>query len=185
MLQPEWYMGVSMMLMMLIMTMPWLQVAPAMKLEANEYIYLAEKALSLFGMAPAVWLLVQLHTMETIHFYVLPCKASASPTSHSSSTSPMHSPRASPKLTPGLVTPQFDSTKPRGMVNSDDVTEGGSDQQGGAEAGQVYGVSSVALGGLSTDIAIVVVLSWAAQLAQLLDTAVVIQAASITIVLGN
>lgn len=171
-----------MMMMMLIMTMPWLQVAPAMKLEANEYIYLAEKALSLFGMAPTVWLLVQLHTMETIHFYVLPSKASASPTSHSSSTSSMHSPRASPKLMPGLVT---DSTKFRGMVKSDDVTEGGPDQQGGAEAGQVCGVSTVALGGLSTDIAIVVVLSWAAQLAQLLDTAVVIQAASITFVLGN
>ena len=51
-----------------------MQVVPSIRLHPQDCISLIENALSLFGMAATVWLLVQLHQAEATHFYTLPAK---------------------------------------------------------------------------------------------------------------
>ncbi len=160
-------------------------------METSEYIYLADKDLSLFGMAPAVWLLVQLHELGILPFYVLPSKtAGNSPVgqgSPGSSQNSSHSPTAVTNFLQSLGRKDLTGSKSLGMHDAS-CDKGGiaEDQQGMAEAEQLLASNVVVLSGLSVDIAIVVVLSWAAQLLELEQACVVIiQASSITFKLGK
>lgn len=127
-------------------------------------------------MAATVWLLVQLHQAEAIHFYRLPSKPPPF----------THPPNQPASLKPG--TPPANMTDNGGNC---DGMHGGSSAAADKEDGkdgdgvEVAAVGVIELTGLSVDVGIVVVLSWAAQLASLQDTAVVIKGNSVTFSLGK
>lgn len=158
-----------------------------MKLETIEYIYLAEKALSLFGMAPAVWLLVQLHELGATSFYTLPSKHTThiSLASQGSSSTPLspitHSPRGATKEMPRADSSSQDAGKSSGMGS----VKGEVEHHDSADVDWLLASRTVKLAGLSVDMAIVVVLSWAAQLGQLEEACNVVKDDEITFVLGK
>ncbi len=164
----------------------WLQVAPTVKLDSDEYIYLAEKALNLFGMAPAVWLLAQLHEIGALRLYSLPSKLKT-PNFLASETpsGPTASPKAVAEALQGHGSNSSDSSKPPGIYSDRGTSQGKTECPYSADAGSLDVAHIVKLIGLSVDIAIVVVLSWAAQLAQLEEACVVIKAESVTFILGK
>jgi len=163
----------------------WLQVAPTVKLDSNEYIYLAEKALSLFGMAPAVWLLAQLHEIGALRLYSLPSKLKTSSIlANRISSGPTESPTAVTEALQGLGSNSFDC-KHSEAHNGRGAGKGETEHPYVADAGSLDVAHIVKLMGLSVDIAIVVVLSWAAQLAQLEEACIVIKAESVTFILGK
>lgn len=163
----------------------WLQVAPTVKLDINEYIYLAEKALNLFGMAPAVWLLAQLHEVDALRLYSLPSKLKTSNALAKETTSgPTESPTAVTEALQVHGSNSFDC-KHSEAHNGRGATKGKTERPYSADAGSLDVAHIVKLVGLSVDIAIVVVLSWAAQLAHLEEACVVIKAESVTFILGK
>ena len=148
---------------------------------------LAEKALVSCGMAPAVWLLVQLHQAHAISFYQLPSQsatAEADPGAEGSSAGPTSSPTAIKTLPHGQASASGDVRK--AMARQDDAEEECQVQKSpgkGAQGERPY--STVMLMGTSVDVAIMVVLSWAAQLVQLDVTSVMMQDDDITFELGG
>ena len=163
----------------------WLQVAPTVKLDSDEYIYLAEKALTLFGMAPAVWLLAELHGIGALRFYSLPSKLKTSHVpANKVPSSPTDSPTAVAEALQGHGSNSFDC-KDSEAHNGRGASQGKTEHPYVADAGSLDVAHIVQLVGLSVDIAIVVVLSWAAQLAQLEEACVVIKAETIKFVLGK
>ena len=165
-----------------------LQVTPTLRIEIKEYISLAEKALVSSGMAAAVWLLVQLHQAHAISFYQLPSLtatavpelgvkgASGDPTSAASAG------RTSPQA---LITASSDVSKARVHLEKDDA-EGGGRLHDSPEEGPGGGrsCSTLMLIGVSVDVSIILVLSWAAQLVQLDVTSVMMHNDTITFELG-
>ena len=147
---------------------------------------LAEKALVSCGMGPAVWLLVQLHQAHAISFYQLPSQSApavADPSAKGPSADPI-SPSAAQTSRCGLASASGDVSKVRAA--KDGAEEEGQIQKStgkGALGRQPY--STVMLIGTSVDVAIIVVLSWAAQLVQLGVTSAVMQDDNITFELGE
>ena len=163
----------------------WLQVAPTVKLDSNEYIYLAEKALNLFGMAPAAWLLAQLHAIGALRLYSLPNKLKTSNVlANKTPSGPTVSPTAVTEALQGHGSNSFDCNHSE-VHNGRGTGTRETERPSSADAGSLDVAHIVKLIGLSVDIAIVVVLSWAAQLAQLEEACVVIKAESVTFVLGK
>lgn len=148
---------------------------------------LAEKVLVSCGMGPAVWLLVQLHQAHAISFYQLPSQSATAviePGAKGSPTDPTSSPTAAKPLRRGLDLAPGDVSKAR--ARKDDAQEEGQVQKSpgkGALGEQPY--STVRLIGTSVDVAIIVVLSWAAQVVQLDVTSVMMQDDDITFELGE
>ena len=156
-------------------------------IETKEYMSLAEKALVSCGMGPAVWLLVQLHQAHAISFYQLPSQSATAVTEPGAKGSSAHltsSPTAVKALRRGLALASGDVNKVR--ARKDDAEEEGPVQKSlrkGALGERPY--STVMLIGTSVDVAIIVVLSWAAQAVQLDMTSVMMQDDDITFELGE
>ncbi|KAA6424588.1 MAG: hypothetical protein FRX49_05797 [Trebouxia sp. A1-2] len=143
------------------------QVAPTVKLDSDDYIYLAEKALNLFGMAPAVWLLAQFHGIGALRLYSLPSKLKTSNVFANKTPSGLtESSTAVTEALQGHGSNSFHG-KHSEAHNGRGGSQGKTEHPDVADAGSLDGDHIVELSGLSVDIAIVVVLSWAAQLAQL------------------
>ena len=158
-----------------------------MKLDSDEYIYLAERALNLFGMAPAVRLLAQLHGIGALRLYSLPSKLKTpSVSANKILSSPTESPTAVIEALQGhgSTSNSFDC-KHSEANNGRGASQGKTQHPYSANTGSLDAPHIVQLNGLSVDIAIVVVLSWAAQLAQLEEACVVIKAESVTFILGK
>ncbi|DBA86091.1 TPA: hypothetical protein ACH3X1_005611 [Trebouxia sp. C0004] len=161
------------------------QVAPTVKLDINEYTHLAEKALNLFGMAPAVWLLAQLHEIDALRLYSLPSKLNISHVlANETSSAPTESPKAVTEALLGIGSNSFDCNHSEAL-NGRGASKQKIERPYSVGAGALDAAHIVKLIGLSVDIAIVVVLSWAAQLAQLEKACVVIKAESVTFILGK
>lgn len=157
-----------------------------MKLDSDEYIYLAEKALNLFGMAPAVLLLAQLHGIGALPLYSLPSKLETPNfLADETPSGPTEPPKAVAKALQGHGSNSSGSNKPPSMYSDRGSTKGEAEHPYSADAGCLDAGHVVKLIGLSVDIAIVVVLSWAAQLAQLEEACIVIKAESVTFILGK
>ena len=148
---------------------------------------LAEKALVSCGMGPAVWLLVQLHQAHAFSFYQLPSQSAtavADPHAKGSCAGPISSPTVARTSSRGLASASGDVSKAR--ATKDGAEEVGQVEKSTGEGplgGQPY--STVMLIGTSVDVAIIVVLSWAAQLVQLGVTSVMMQDDNITFELGE
>ena len=170
-----------------------LQISPAIRIGVGEYIGLAEKALLSLGMAPAVWLLVQLHQTGAITFYKLPSPSitTTSTVAGQSGEAPSAhlgaSPTASKTTLPTLDSGSSEACKLAGLLGQAATKEalGQSWDSPNKEAGRAEPFSTVTLNGLSVDIAIVVVLSWAAQLVQIRVALEFMENDDITFVLGE
>ena len=139
-----------------------LQVDPSLKLDAQEYVSLAEKALMSFGMAPAVWLLVQLHQADAIHFYKLPHSTTAV-ADQGSKTSPADPSSSDTETSKALAT--SDVFKLARLMDS--AADGGHLQSSPKDSsGWKLPCSTVMVFEVTVNVAIIVVLSWAAQLVQ-------------------
>ena len=142
---------------------------------------LAEKALVSCGMVPAVWLLVQLHQAHQLLPASKPvCPSCGRPRCDGSSADPISSTHCHQKfaLCPGDVS--------KASTSQDDAEEESQVQKRhgkGPRRERPY--STVMLIGISVDAAIIVVLSWAAQLVQLDVTSVMMQDDDIAFVLGK
>lgn len=165
-----------------------MQAAPSLRLETKEYVSLAEKALTACGMAPAVWLLVQLHQAHAISFYQLPSHTAAvmsHPSAKGASAAPTSALTVGDRLPGGLAPALSDDSKARVQLKVDKVEAGHWEENRGEAAGGKRTCSTVTLFGVSVDVAIIVVLSWAAQLAQLEATPGMMQNGNITFELGE
>ena len=129
-------------------------------LATEEYIQLADKALRLFGTPPTVWLLVQLHQMGCLQLYSLPTNTSDGSSRHGFS-SPQKTGKQSVTNTAKLLT----GCDGKDCFGSLDNVQGAQKAEQHNSAGPNSTCDSVILGGMSVDLAIVVVLTWAAQLA--------------------
>ena len=158
-----------------------MQVVPSIRLHPQDCISLIEKALSLFGMAATVWLLVQLHQAEATHFYMLPNKNltnSTNSSKHSANSSTNNSPKQD-------LTEMQNCNSNSATLEANENAIAGDKGKAAAKEIENDAVSTLELTGLSVDMSIVVVLSWAAQLVHLQDAAVVIEADSIRVNLGK
>ena len=149
---------------------------------------MAEKALISCGMAPAVWLLVQLHQARAISFYQLPGQT-ATVMPHLSAKGSCAEPTSLP--TAGKTKPHVpasapsDESKARAHLEKGETEEGHWEESSGDVARGKGPWNTVTLIGVSVDVAIIVVLSWAAQLAQRDVTSVMMQNDDITFELGE
>ncbi|KAL3159478.1 hypothetical protein ABBQ38_009900 [Trebouxia sp. C0009 RCD-2024] len=163
-----------------------LQVAPSLRLDTKEHINLAEKALISCGMAPAVWLLVQLHQAHAITFYTLPGHTATASMPHLSAKGSSAEPTSAGTVSTTL--PQVRASAPcdeRVHLGKGEAAEGELEETQGEGTGGQGPYSTITLIGVSVDVAIIVVLSWAAQLAQLASTSVMMQNDDITFELGG
>ncbi|KAL3157439.1 hypothetical protein ABBQ32_011909 [Trebouxia sp. C0010 RCD-2024] len=137
-------------------------------------------------MAPAVWLLVQLHQAHAITFYSLPGHTATADVPHLSakgaSADPTSAPAASKTLPQVLASAPSDE---RVHLEKGEFVKGDSEETQGERAGGKGPYSIVILTVVSVDVAIIVVLSWAAQLAQLDVTSVMMQSDDITFELSG
>ena len=172
-----------------------LQVAPSLRIEPTEYKSLAEKALQSCGMGPAVWLLVQLHQAHAITFYHLPslsAGAGAGAGAGAVSNAPAKGSSADPTSVPPTAvksSPQSPASAATGIskarVQADPGKEGQTWNSPGEGPLGEQPYSTIVLIGTSVDVAIIVVLSWAAQLVQLGVTSEMMQDDNMTFVLGQ
>lgn len=140
-------------------------------------------------MGPAVWLLVQLHQAHAIRFYQLPSQSARAGAVPGTATKGFSADPTSFPPPAISSSPQSPASASAGISKVRVQADAGEEGQPWNKPGegplgkQPY--SSIMLIGTSVDVAIIVVLSWAAQLVQLDVTSDMIQDDGITFELGQ